>query len=82
MLPDHLTLETARKHGAIEVTLDGEPVDMVIEANTAEGWLRRVRTDHNGHPIREGDELAIEFMRGRVTARLTRITVSDPRAGR
>lgn len=73
MLPAHLTIETVKEYGPIKVFLDGEPVDMVVEANTKEGWLTKYKqTDAGGliELVMEGDEIATETLHGVVTAEL------------
>lgn len=70
MLPPHLTIKTVKQYGPIMVWLDGKPIDGVVEAHTAEGWLIRCKRDDDGELVIEGDEIATEKLCGVVTAEL------------
>lgn len=42
----------------------GEEVKEVVEVNTAEQWLRRLKTDSAGKPLVANGQLVIERIRG------------------
>lgn len=48
------------------VWLDGQPLRMVRECDTAEGWAEVVVTDADGRIVINGDEVATKIVRGHV----------------
>lgn len=42
----------------------GEEIKEVVEVNTAENWLRRLKTDSEGKPIAKDGQLVVERIRG------------------
>lgn len=53
----------------------------MVEVNTAENWLRRLKTDAEGRPVidRENGELVVERIRGLFVIRRPNEPVPAPR---
>ena len=69
-MPKYTARNTSRHVGQIAITLNGEQVSRVIEADTDEGYIVRMVTDDRGQVIVGHKEILTERLTGRVEVRL------------
>jgi selenophosphate synthase len=70
-MPKYTARNTSRHVGQITITLDGEQVSKVVEADTDEGYLVRMVTDDRGQVIAGHKEILTERLTGHVEVRFT-----------
>lgn len=70
-MPKYTARNTTRHVGQITITLDGEQVSRVIEADTDEGYLVRMVTDDRGQVIFGHTAVLTERLTGHVEVRFT-----------